>query len=75
VPSHFKRSLAQIILYAGIAVCNVQRVRWVGHAERVGERIVRRILLRKPEEEMKVARSRCRWENDIKMHFRDRVMD
>jgi hypothetical protein len=50
-------------------------VRWVGYAARVGKRIVRRILLRKPVKEMKVARLRCRWENDIKMHFRDRMMD
>jgi hypothetical protein len=67
---------AQIILCAGTAVCNGQRVRWVGHAARVGgKRIVRRILLRKLEEEMRVVRPRCRWEKNIAMHFRDRVMD
>jgi hypothetical protein len=62
---------AEIMSYVGTAVCGGQRVRWVGHAAR----IARRVLLSKPEEEIRVERPRCRWENNITMHFRDRVMD
>jgi hypothetical protein len=37
-----------------------------------GKRITHRILLRKPEEETRVGRPWCRWENNIKMDFRER---
>jgi hypothetical protein len=45
---------------------------WAGHVARMGEkRIAYRNLKRNPEGKRPLGRPRCRWEDDIKMDFRE----
>jgi hypothetical protein len=49
-----------------------RRMRWVGHVARMGEgRNVCRVLLGKPEGKKQLERRRPRWEDGIKMDFRE----
>jgi hypothetical protein len=49
-----------------------RRMRWVGHGARMGEgRNVYRVLVGKPKGKRLLERPRCRWEDGIKMDFRD----
>jgi hypothetical protein len=45
-----------------------RRMRWVGHIERMGERIVAyRVLVRNPQGKRLLGRPRRRWEDNIKV--------
>jgi hypothetical protein len=49
-------------------VIKSRRMRWVGHAARMGEgRGVYRVLLGKPEEKRPLGRPRNRWEDNVKV--------
>jgi hypothetical protein len=49
-----------------------RRMRWVGHAARMGEnRNAYRILVGKPEGKRPLGRPRRRWVDDIKMDLRE----
>jgi hypothetical protein len=49
-----------------------RRMRWVGHAVRIGERRgAYRILVRKPEGRRPLGRPKRRWENNTKMDQRE----
>jgi hypothetical protein len=49
-----------------------RRMRWAGHVARMGEgRNLYRVLVGKPEGKRPLERSRSRWEDGIKMDFRD----
>jgi hypothetical protein len=49
-----------------------RRMRWAGHVARMGEgRNVYRVLVGKPEGERPLGRPRRRWEDGIKMDFRE----
>jgi hypothetical protein len=49
-----------------------RRMRWAGHVARVGEgRGVYRVLVGKPEGKRPLERPRRRWEDGIKMDFRE----
>jgi hypothetical protein len=49
-----------------------KRMRWAGHVARMGEgRNVYRVLVRKPKGKRPLERPRRRWENGIKMYFRE----
>jgi hypothetical protein len=56
-----------------------RRMRWAGHAARMGEkRNACRILVGKPESERLMGRPRRRWVNNIKMYHREigwKIMD
>jgi hypothetical protein len=53
-------------------VIESRRVRWVEHVAYTGEKIkVYRILVGKPEGEGPLGRPRCRWEDNIKMNFKE----
>jgi hypothetical protein len=59
-------------LYTNIRVIRSRRPRWVGHVARMGERRdAYRVLVRKPEGRRPLGRPRRRWEDNIKMDFRD----
>ena len=48
------------------------RMRWVGHAARMGEmRGVYRVLVRQPEGRRPLGRPRCKWEDNIKMDLQE----
>jgi hypothetical protein len=48
------------------------RMRWAGHVACMGEgRNVYRVLMGKPEGKKPLERSRCRWEDGIKMDLRE----
>jgi len=50
-----------------IRVNNSRRMRWAGHAARVGERTgVARVFVGKPEGERPLGRPKRRWDNNIK---------
>jgi hypothetical protein len=49
-----------------------RRMRWAGHVARMGEgRNVYWVLEGKPEGKRPLERARCRWENGIKIDFRE----
>ena len=55
-----------------LRVIKTIRMRWAGYVALMGERRgVHRVLLGKPERKRPLGRSRCRWEDDIKMDFQD----
>ena len=55
-----------------IRVMKSRRLRWAGHVARVGEsRSAYRVLAGKPEERRPHGRRRHRWEDNIKMDFRE----
>jgi hypothetical protein len=51
-----------------IRVIKSRRLRWAGHAARMGER---RALVGKPEGRIPLGRPRRRWEDNIKMDLRE----
>jgi hypothetical protein len=52
------------------------RMRWVGHVARMREgRSVYRVLVGRPEGKRPLGRSRCRWEDNIKMDLREIGID
>jgi len=53
---------------SNIRVIKSRRMRWVGHVAHFGERRgVYRVLVGKPEGKRLLERSRCRWQDNIKM--------
>jgi hypothetical protein len=53
-----------------------RRMRWVGHAARMGRgRCVYRVLVVRPEDQRPVGRPRCRWEDKIKTDLREIRID
>jgi hypothetical protein len=49
-----------------------RRMRWAGHMARMGEeRKVYKVLMGKPEGKKPLGRSRCRWEDGIRMDLRE----
>jgi hypothetical protein len=55
-----------------IRVIKSRRMRWAGHAERMGERRnAYRILVGKPEGKRPLGRPRRRWMDNIKMNLRE----
>jgi hypothetical protein len=49
-----------------------RRMRWAGHATRIGgERKVCKVLVGKPEGKKSLGRQRCRWEDGIRMDLRE----
>jgi hypothetical protein len=55
-----------------ISYIKSSRMRWVGHVAPVGEgRCLYRVLVGKPEGKRLLWRSRCRWEDNIKMDCRN----
>jgi hypothetical protein len=66
-------------LYSSLNVVRVIKsrwMRWVGHMTRFGggERCYR-VLVGRPEGKRPLGRSRCRWEDNIKMDFREIGID
>jgi hypothetical protein len=52
-------------------VIKSNKMRWVGHVERTGEkRSAHKTLVAKPEGKKPLGRPRRRWEDDIKMELR-----
>jgi hypothetical protein len=59
-----------------IRVIKSMRMRWAGHAARMGKgRGVYRVLVGRPEGERQLGRPRCRWEDNIKMDLREIGID
>jgi len=55
-----------------VRVVKSRRMRWAWHVARMGERRgVRRVLVGKPEGKRPLGRPRRRWEDNIKMDFRE----
>jgi hypothetical protein len=55
-----------------VRVIKSRRMRWVGHVARMGEGSgVYRVLVGKPEEKRSLGKSRCRWEDNIKMDLQE----
>ena len=53
-------------------VIKSRRMRWAEHVARMGQRrCVYRVLVGKPEGKRPLARSRRRWENNIKMNLQE----
>jgi hypothetical protein len=51
-----------------------RRMRWAGHAARMGEtRNAYRIMVEKPEGKRSLGRTRCRWVDNIKTDLREIV--
>jgi hypothetical protein len=49
-----------------------RRMRWTGHEARIGEwRHAYRVLVEEPDVRSPLERTRCRWEDNIKMDFRE----
>jgi hypothetical protein len=49
-----------------------RRMRWAGHVARIGhERKVYKVLVGKPEGKRSLGRPRCRWEDGVRMDFRE----
>jgi hypothetical protein len=61
--------------YASLHIANIiktRRMRWTGHAARMGEmRHVYKILVGKPERKRPLGRRRRRWEDNIRMDPRE----
>jgi hypothetical protein len=66
-------------LYSSLSIATVnksRRMRWAGHVARMGEgRGVYRVLVGRPESKSPLKRSRCRWEDNIKMDLREIGID
>jgi hypothetical protein len=59
-----------------VRVIESRRMRWAGHGIRMGEgRGVYRVLARRPEGKRPLGRSRCRWEDNIKLDLREIGID
>ena len=55
-----------------VRVTKSRRMRWAGHVARMEEgRGVYRVLLGKSEGKRSLGRSRCRWEDNIKMNLQE----
>jgi hypothetical protein len=55
-----------------IRVIKSRRMRWAGHAARMGEkRGAYRILVGRPQGRRPLGRPRCRWEDNIKMDLQE----
>ena len=53
-------------------VIKSRRMRWAGHVERMGEeRVVYRVLVRKPEGKRPLGRSRSRWVDNIRVDLQE----
>jgi hypothetical protein len=50
-----------------IRITMPRRMRWAGHAERIGEKTAYRLLVGKPEGRRPLGRPRCRWVDNIRM--------
>jgi hypothetical protein len=48
-----------------------RRMRWAGHVARMGERIVYRVLVGKPEGNRLMGRPRRRWEDNVKIDLQE----
>jgi hypothetical protein len=59
-----------------VRVIKSRRMRWAGHVARMGEgRGVYRVLVGRPEGKRPLRRPRRRWEDNIKMDFREVGID
>jgi hypothetical protein len=59
-----------------IGVIKARRLRWAGHVTRMGDgRGVYRVLVGNPESKRPLERPRRRWEDNIKMDFREIGID
>jgi hypothetical protein len=59
-----------------VTVIKSRRMRWTGHGARVREgRGLHRVLFGKPEGKRPLGRSRCRWEDNIKLNLREIGID
>jgi hypothetical protein len=57
-----------------VRVIKSRRIRLAGHVARMGKgRGVYRVLVGKPERRRPLGRSRCRWEDNIRMDLREVV--
>jgi hypothetical protein len=55
-----------------LRVIKLRKMRWAGHVARMGEgRGVYRVLMGKPEGRRALGRPRRRWEDNIRMDFRE----
>jgi hypothetical protein len=55
-----------------VRVVKLRRMRWTGHVACMGEdRGVHRVLVGKPEGKRPLGRSRCRWEDNIKIYVQE----
>ena len=55
-----------------VQVIKSRRIRWAGHVASMGERRgVYWVFMWKPEENRPIGRSRCRWENNIRMDLQE----
>ena len=55
-----------------VRVIKSRRMRWVGHAARIGEeRGAYRVLVGKPERKRPPGRPRCRWVDNIRMDLQE----
>jgi hypothetical protein len=55
-----------------VRVITSRRMRWAGHVARMGARIcVYRVLVGKPEGKRPLGKSKCRWEDNIKIYLRE----
>ena len=54
-----------------VRVIKSRRMRWAGHAARMGERCVYRVMVGKPEGKRPLGRPRRRWEDNIKMDLQE----
>jgi hypothetical protein len=59
-----------------VRVIKSRRMRWAGQVARMGEgRGVYRILVGRPEGKRPLGRSKCKWEDNIKMNLREIGID
>jgi hypothetical protein len=67
------------VLYSSpniVTMIKSRRMRWTGHVARMGEgRGVYRVLIGRPQSERPLGRPRHRWDDNIKMDFRDIGID
>jgi len=55
-----------------VRVIKSRRMRWAGHVARMGEeRVLYRVLVRKPEGKRPLGRPRRRWVDNIRMDLQD----
>jgi len=60
------------LMFCILQVLKSRRMRWAGHAARMGEgRGVYRVLVGKPGGKRPLGRPRCRWVDNIKMDLRE----
>jgi len=59
-----------------VRVIKSRRMKWAGHVARMGERRgICRVLIGRPEGKRPLGRRRCKWEDNIKMDFREIGID